>query len=162
MKLNIVVFFFVLLNLGILQNKTLAQSQLWEIYTTSDQPYINVIVDRYESDSLFIKSNGSLFILHQDSIKYLLKKRESKSNFGLGLLFGAIIGGIWGSTFSSGSNGFFSGIRKGLSTLSTVLGAIIGGVLGGAIGLASGGDEKYQIEKIKSENKRKLLNKLFH
>jgi hypothetical protein len=89
--------------------------------------------------------------------KYLLKRRES--NFGSGFLLGAITGGVLGAASSSGSDGFFSGIGGGLSI---ALGALVGGVLGGVVGLASGADEKYHIEKLNTEDKRKLLNRLFN
>ncbi len=161
MKFNIIIFSFISIYFGFLQTKIFAQPPLWEIYSTSNQPFVNVTVDKYEADSLYIKSNESLFILHQDSIKYLIKKKES--NFGLGFLFGAITGGLIGAASSSKSEGFydigFSAMGKGLSI---VFGAIIGGVLGGVVGLAAGRDEKYQIEKLNTEDKRKLLNKLFY
>jgi hypothetical protein len=155
MKYNIVLYFLFLTIL--LQNESFAQPQLWEIYSTSNQPYVNVIVEKYTSDSLYIKSMNQLFIFHQDSIEYLIKKRDS--NFGLGFLFGAVAGGIFGATTSSVSDGLFSGIGKGLSI---ALGAVIGGVVGGVIGLVTGADEKYQIDKLKPEVKRKLLDRLFN
>ena len=154
MKLKI--FLFILALFIFLHNKILAQPQLWEIYSTSNQPYINVIVDKYESDSIYLKSMNQLYILNQDSIKYILTRRES--NFGFGFLFGALIGGIYGGASSKGSDGFFSEIGSGFST---VFGVLIGGTLGGVIGLASGADEKYDIEKLNSEDKRKLLTRLF-
>jgi hypothetical protein len=147
---------FFLFSIILLYNNIFAQPQLWEIYSTSNQPFVNVTVDKYESDSLYIKSMNLVFILHQDSIKYLLKSKES--NFGLGFLFGAITGGIFGAASTSGSDGFLSGIGNGLSI---VFGALVGGTLGGVIGLAGGADEKYQIEKLNPEDKRKLLNRLF-
>lgn len=155
MKFNIVLFSLFLII--ILHNKVFAQPQLWEIYSTSNQPFVNVIVEKYESDSLYIKSMNQLFSLHQDSIQYIIKKRDS--NFGMGFLFGSIAGGIFGATTSSDSDGFFSGIGRGLSI---VLGAVIGGVVGGVVGLVSGADDKYQLSKLKSEDKRKLLNRLFN
>jgi hypothetical protein len=161
MKFNIQVFLFVSISIVCLQNKTFAQPQLWEIYSTSDQPFINVTVDKYESDSLHIKSADQLYKLHQDSIKYLVKRKES--NFGLGFLFGAVAGGILGAAISSDSDGSydigFSSTGKGISI---VFGALIGGVLGGVVGSAAGADEKYQIENLDTERKRKLLNKLFN
>lgn len=163
MKFNIILLLaIVLINFCLLQEKVSAQPQLWEIYSTSDQPFINVTIDKYESDTLYIKSMDQLFILHQDSIKYFLKKKDS--NFGLGFLFGTIAGGILGGAVSSSeSDGFydigFSGIGKGLSI---VFGALIGGVLGGVVGYATGTYEKYQIDKLNSEGKRKLLNRLFN
>ena len=155
MKFNIILFF--LFSVILLQNEVFAQPQLWEIYSTSNQPFVNVIVERYASDSLYIKSMNQLFAIHQDSIEYLIKIRES--NFGLGFLIGVIAGGILGATSSSNPDAFFSPIGKGLSI---VLGAMIGGVFGGVIGLATGSDDKYQIVKLKSEDKRKLLNRLFN
>lgn len=162
MKFNTVLFITIVsINFCLLQNKIPAQPQLWEIYSTSNQPFINVTVNKYESDSLYIKSVDQLFILHQDSIKYLLKRKEF--NFGLGFIFGAIAGGIFGVASSSDSDGFydigFSTFGKGLSI---VFGALIGGVIGGIIGLTTIADEEYQIEKLNTEGKRKLLNKLFH
>jgi hypothetical protein len=158
MKFNIIVLFIVLINF--LQNEIFAQPQLWEIYSISDQPYINVTIDKYESDSLYIKSTDHLFVLHQDSIKYLL--REKESNFGLGFLIGAVGGGIFGAAISSSSNEFYDmGFSDTGKSLSIVSGAIIGGVLGGIVGLASGADEKYQLEKLTTEHKRALLSRLF-
>ena len=123
MKFNILVFLFILFSFCNSQNKTYAQPQLWDVYSTSDQPFINVTIDKYESYSLYIKSADELYVLHQDSIKYLLKRKDS--NFGLGFLFGAIVGGIFGIGVSSDSNNphdiGFSGIGK---CFSIVLGAI--------------------------------------
>jgi hypothetical protein len=155
MKLNIVLF--ILISLNFLQSEIFAQPQLWDIYSTSNQPYINVTVEKYESDSLYIKSMNLSYILYQDSIKFLIKRNES--NFGLGFLFGSIIGGIYGGVSSESSNEFFSEIGNGFSI---IFGALIGGTLGGVIGLASGADEKYDIEKLDSGGKRKLLNELFY
>ena len=158
MKFNIIVF--VLISVNFLQNEIFGQPQLWEIYSISDQPYINVTIDKYESDSLYIKSMEQLFVLHQDSIKYLLRKKES--NFGLGFLIGAVGGGIFGAAISTSSNEFYDmGFSDTGESLSIVSGAIIGGILGGIVGLASGADEKYQMEKYSTEGKRKILNRLF-
>ncbi|MCF8354464.1 MAG: hypothetical protein K9H48_08425 [Melioribacteraceae bacterium] len=158
MKFNTIIFIaLVTISFCLFTRVVSAQPQLWEIYSNSNQSFINVTVDKYESDSLYIKSTGQIFILHQDSIKYLLKRRES--NFGLGFLFGAIAGGVLGAASSSGSDGFFSGIGGGLSI---ALGALVGGVLGGVVGLASGADEKYKLEKLNTEDERLLLKKLFH
>lgn len=158
MKFTITIIFIV--SIESLQNKIFAQPQLWEIYSISNQPYINVTINKYESDSLYIKSMYQSLVLHQDSIKYLLRKRES--NFASGFLFGAIAGGVFGAATSSESDGFydigFSSIGK---WLSIVLGAIIGGTFGGVVGLASGADEKYQIEKYTTDDKRKILRRLF-
>ena len=138
-------------------NSIFAQSQLWEIYTTSNQPFINVIVEKYESDSLFIKSMDKSFIIHQDSIRYIVKEKESK--FGLGFLFGAIIGGIAGAASTSDSEETSGGLTEGTSV---IFGALLGGVLGGALGLAVGSDEEYPVEKLNSEKKTELLNRLFN
>jgi hypothetical protein len=159
MKLNTIVF--VLISINFLENKIFAQPQLWEIYSTSGQPYINVTIDKYERDYLYIKLMDHLFALHQDSIKYLIRKKES--NFGVGFLIGAIGGGILGAATSSGSNEPYDlGFSDSGESLSIVSGAIIGGILGGIVGLASGADEKYQIEKYPIEGKRKILNRLFN
>jgi len=150
----------ILISINFLQNEISAQSQLWEIYSTSDQPYINVTIDKYESDYLYIKSMNNLFVLHQDSIKSLIM--EKKSNFGIGFLIGAVGGGIFGAATASSSNEPYDlGFSDSGESLSIVSGAIIGGILGGIVGLASGADEKYQIEKYSAEGKRKILNKLF-
>jgi hypothetical protein len=159
MKFNITVF--ILISINFLQIEILAQTQQWEIYSTSDQPHINVIIFKYVSDSLYIKSMNQVFVLHQDSIKYLLRKKES--NFGLGFLIGAIAGGIFGAATSSSSDEPYDmGFSDSGESLSIVSGAIIGGLLGGVVGLASGADEKYQIEKYSTEDKRKILNRLFN
>jgi len=162
MKLNIIFFFLAPIIFYFLQNEIFAQPQLWEIYTTSNQPFVNVTIEKYESDSLYIKSMNQLFILHQDSIKYLLKRNES--NFGFGFIIGAVLGGIFGNAISQdGEKGFydlgFSAIGR---ALSTAFGILIGATLGGLAGLASGADNKYQIQKLNVEDKKKLLNKLFN
>jgi hypothetical protein len=155
MKLN---FVLSLLFLTLLfPSELFAQPQLWEIYSTSNQPFVNVIVKKYSSDSLYLNSMNNSFILHQDSIAYLIRKRES--NFGLGFLFGAAAGGIFGATTSSNSDGLFTELGNGLSV---VLGVVLGGVIGGIFGLAAGSDEKYQVGKLKPEAKRKLLDRLFN
>jgi hypothetical protein len=158
MKLNIIVF--VLISINFLQNEIFAQTQLWEIYSTSDQPYINVTIFKYVPDSIYIKLMNQVFVLHQDSIKYLLRKKES--NFGLGFLIGAIAGGIFGgATSSSSDEPYDMGFSDSGESLSVVSGAIIGGLLGGIVGLASGADEKYYLENLITEHKRALLSKLF-
>jgi len=68
MKLNIIYFSLASIDFFFIQNEIFAQHQIWEIYTTSNQPFVNVFIDKYESDSLFIKSMNQLFILHQDSV----------------------------------------------------------------------------------------------
>lgn len=155
MKFSFILFLFI--SSILLQNELFAQPQLWEIYSTSNQPFVNVVIEKYESDSLYLKSTNQLFIFHQDSVEYLIKKKDS--NFGLGFLLGAVAGGILGATTSSNSDGFFSGIGKGLSI---VLGTVIGGVVGGVAGLISGADEKYYLSKLKPEDKTKLLKRLFN
>jgi hypothetical protein len=160
MKLNIVLFFLFSINLYFLPNKTFAQPKLWEIYTTSDQPYINVIIDKYEADSLYLKYMDQLIILHQDSIKYILHRNES--NFGAGFLFGALAGGIIANL------AYREPEHDGLISLdfgrfpSTIAGVFIGGTFGGLAGAASGADNKYRIDRLDSEDKRKLLNRLFN
>jgi len=154
---NNIIFFLISISFCFLQNKTFAQPQLWEIYSTSNQPFVNVTVDKYESDSLYLKYMDQMIVLHQDSIKYLLHRNES--NFGLGFLIGAVLGGILGNSASQRSDDLFSGSGRSSSTL---FGILIGGAIGGSAGLASGADNKYQVEKLNSEDKRKLLNRLFN
>jgi len=156
MKFNII-FLFALISFYFLQNKAYAQPQLWEIYSISNQPFVNVTVDKYESDSLYLKYMDQMIVLHQDSIKYLLHRNES--NFGLGFLIGAVLGGILGNSASQRSDDLFSGSGRSSSTL---FGILIGGAIGGSAGLASGADNKYQVEKLNSEDKRKLLNRIFN
>ena len=158
MKFNIIVF--ILISINFLQNEIFAQTQLWEIYSTSDQPYINVTIFKYVPDFIYIKSMNQVFVLHQDSIKYLLRKKES--NFGLGFLIGAIAGGIFGAATSSSSDEPYDmGFSESGESLSIVSGSIIGGLLGGVVGLASGADEKYYLEYLVTDYKRALLSKLF-
>jgi hypothetical protein len=133
-----------------------AQPKLWEVYSTSDQPFVNVTIDRYQSDTLYIKSMNQLIALHQDSIKYLLHRNSSQA--GLGVLIGAVVGGVTVNAISHGSSGPFSEIGR---FPSLTLGALVGGAIGGAIGSAQGSETKYRIDKLDPEGKRKLLNKLF-
>ena len=89
----------------ILCQRTAAQPQLWEIYSISNQPFVNVTIDRFESDSVYMKSMTQVLALHQDSIKYVVRKNKSKD--GLGLLVGAVMGGVLMNEMS-GHNGLFS------------------------------------------------------
>lgn len=132
-----------------------AQPQLWEVYSISDQPFVNVTIDRFDADSLYMKSMTQVLALHQDSIKYVVRRNESK--FGLGFLFGAVVGGIMMGRTSDG-HGLFPDMAHGTSI---ALGVAIGGALGGAVGLGAGTDTKYQIQKLDSEEKRKVLSRLF-
>ena len=132
-----------------------AQPQLWEVYSTSNQPFVNVTIERFESDSLYMKSMNQVLALHQDSIKYLV--RRNKSKFGLGFLAGAVMGVAFMSGMSRG-DGLFPDMARGSSI---AMGVAIGGALGGAVGLGAGADTKYQIDKLNAEDKRKLLSRLF-
>jgi hypothetical protein len=161
MRLNVVYFFLVSVNFFFMQNEIFAQPQLWEIYTNSNQPFVNVFIDKYESDSLYIKSMDQMFIFHHDSIKYLLRKNES--NFGLGFIIGAVLGGIFGNALSKDGDGSYDLGFSAIGRLSfTILGIVVGGTLGGLAGLSAGTDNKYRIDKLSTENKRDLLNKLFN
>ncbi|MGE5859083.1 MAG: hypothetical protein ACM34J_00920, partial [Ignavibacteria bacterium] len=112
-----------------MQNEIFAQLQLWEIYTTSNQPFVNVFIDKYESDSLFIKSMNQLFILHQDSVKYALKRNEP--NFGIGFIIGAVLGGIFGNAiYQDGEESYDLGFSAIGRLSSTILGIVAGGALG--------------------------------
>lgn len=155
MKINIIFFLLASLNFYFLQNKTFAQPQLWEIYTTSNQPFVNVIVDKYESDSLYLKFMDQLIVIHQDSIKCLIEKKES--HLGIGILIGAVAGGLLvGTSFKS--DGLFSEVGQ---ASSITLGIVLGGVLGGVAGSAAGADRNYYFEKFDSERKGIILNDLF-
>ena len=132
-----------------------AQPQLWEVYSTSHQPFVNVIIEKFESDSLYMKSMNQVLALHQGSIKYLV--RTNKSKFGLGFLVGAVVGGVFMNGMSHG-DGLFANMARGSSI---AVGVAIGGVLGGAVGVGAGADTRYQIDKLNAEDKRKLLGRLF-
>ncbi|MDL1893450.1 hypothetical protein FBQ87_11270 [Sphingobacteriales bacterium CHB3] len=148
------IFLFVVAVTFISCHRVFAQPQLWEVYSTSSQPFVNVTIERFEADSLHMRFMNQQFALHQDSIAYLL--RRNKSKFGLGFLVGAVVGGVAMNQMSQG-DGMFSGMAR---ASSIALGVVIGGGLGGAVGLGAGADTKYQIHKLNSENKRKLLSRL--
>ena len=159
MKPNILILFLFLLNFYFSQNKTFAQPKLWEIYTTSDHPYVNVTVDKYESDSLYLKYMNQLIILHQDSIKYIIHR--NKSNFVAGFIIGAVAGGvIVNATYKEEKTGFIS-LDLGRFP-STVVGIVLGGTLGGLVGAASGADNKYRIDKLDPVTKKQLLDRLLN
>src|SRR5438034_284141 len=48
---------------------TFAQPQVWEVYSTSDQPFVNVTIEGYRSDTLYMKYMNQLIVLHHDSIR---------------------------------------------------------------------------------------------
>jgi hypothetical protein len=104
---------------------------------------------------------NQLFILHQDSVKYVLKRNEP--NFGIGFIIGAVLGGIFGNAISQDGEESYDLGFSAIGRLSfTILGIVVGGTLGGLAGLSAGTDNKYQIEKLNTEDKRDLLNKLFN
>ncbi len=144
-----------LLGVFFLCQRASAQPQLWEVYSTSNQPFVNVTIERFESDSLYIKSMNQALALHQDSIKFLV--RRNKSKFGLGFLAGAVMGGVFMNGMSHG-DGLFPDMARGSSI---AMGVVIGGALGGAVGLGAGADTKYDINKLNAEDKRKVLSRLF-
>ncbi len=155
MKYGLVLF---LISISIFfQQRIFAQPQLWDIYSVSNQPFVNITVDKYESDSLYLKFMDRAIVLHQDSVKYLVKRNTSK--FGIGFLIGAVVGGVFFNTTLQGSNDPLS--QFGRLSL-TGLGIVVGGTIGGLLGSAQGTDTKYQIEKMNTEEKRKLLSGLFH
>lgn len=132
-----------------------AQPQLWDVFSISNQPFVNVAIDRYESDSLYLKSMNQVIALHQDSVKYIFQKKSSKA--GLGFLIGAAAGGLAMNGISQG-DGLFDGMFR---TPSIALGVAIGAGIGGAIGASMGADTRYRMEKLNPEQKRKLLSRLF-
>src|SRR5437867_4091512 len=153
MGLYRIILILVVFSLG--NKAAVAQPQLWDVYSISDQPFANVTIDGYRSDSLYAKSMNQLIAFHQDSIRYLVKRNSSK--FALGLLVGAVVGGIIAGASSTGSDAFSDLGRAS----SVTLGIVVGGVLGGAIGSAAGADTRYRIEKLDADQKRRLLSRLF-
>lgn len=148
---------FVLILTWFLQSEGTAQLQLWDVFSASNQPFTNIVVDRYESDSLYIKSMGHVIVLHQDSIKFLLRK--NKSRLAVGVLVGSLAGGLFANRMVcvDDENPF-----SGIGSLSfTTLGIVVGGLLGGTVGAGAGADTKFQIAQLNSEGKRKLLSRLF-
>ncbi|TAK54362.1 MAG: hypothetical protein EPO24_13230 [Bacteroidetes bacterium] len=147
---------FLLLAACFLESSAVAQPKLWEIYSTSNQPYVNVTVDRYQSDSLYMKFMNQTIVIHQDSIRYIVRKKSSK--VGIGLLLGAVGGGLFGGLISGSSpDNRFSDFND--FTMITA-GIAVGGVIGGAMG-AAGTDTRYQIDTLDPEKKKELLVKLF-
>lgn len=151
MKSQTIITFLVL----ILTSAICSQPKLWELYTLTNQPYVNVVIKKYENDSLYLKSENRILVLHQDSIKYLLKRNESHA--GLGIIFGAIAGGLVANKVNGDSKGWFSEIGD---FTSTILGILVGGVIGGLFGSAIGADTKYDLEKMDYKTKQRLLTRL--
>jgi hypothetical protein len=155
MKSQTIFFFLVVCFLA--RMTVVAQPRLWEIYSTSNQPFVNVIIDKYQSDSLYVKFMDQSIVLHQDSIRYILRRNSSKA--GIGFLVGAVAGGLFAAEASRGSShDLFSQLGRGETVTA---GIVFGGILGGIIGAGAGTDTRYQIDKLNSEEKRKLLVKLF-
>jgi len=151
LQLNIIIF------IVIISSTIYSQPELWEVYTISNQPYINVIIDKFEYDSLYLKTENRIIALHQDSIKYILKRNESHA--GLGIILGALAGGLVANKIKSDSDGWFSDIGD---FSSTIWGILIGGLVGGLIGTASGADTRYDIENMDYKTKHNLLLRLFN
>ena len=49
---------------------------LWEVYTTSNGPFAYVTLERYEHESLYMRSGVDIVALHQDSVRYLRHSEE--------------------------------------------------------------------------------------
>ncbi len=148
-------FLLILLLQILLSSLAIAQPELWEVYTTSNRPYINVAIEKYESDSLYMKSMNMDFVLHQDSIQYIIQNR--KSQFGVGFLFGAVAGGLFSNAMFRGSDNSWFHVDP---TATTMLGAVSGGLVGGLLG-ASATKRTIEIGKLKPEEKKKVLKNLF-
>lgn len=133
-----------------------AQPKLWDIYTTSNQPFVNVVVDSYRSDSLYLKSMNQSIVLHRDSIRYIVRRNASQT--GLGILAGAVAGGVLVGSISGESDGYFEDYAR---IMSVTLGIVTGGIVGGVIGAAMGADTRYDFDKVNSEKRRRLLTRLF-
>ena len=146
--------FLILLTL-FLANEGVAQPKLWEVYSVSNQPFVNVVIDRYESDSIYIKSMNQVIVLHQDSIRYLVYRHHP--NMAIGFVFGAAAGGFFMSEMSRGSSGLFADVGR---TSNILVGVALGGLIGGAVG-AAGNTTRYEIYKMDPAAKKKLLATLF-
>ncbi|MBI3195785.1 MAG: hypothetical protein HYZ34_15160 [Ignavibacteriae bacterium] len=148
--------FYIIAILFVVASTSIAQPELWEVYTNSNQPFINVVIDKYESDSVYMKSMNFEIVLHQDSIQYLIMRRES--HFGLGFVGGAVVGGILMNVISEKSDNPLANLFR---SDETVIGMLGGGMLGGIIGAAGGQDKKFEFRKLDTEEKRELLKRLF-
>lgn len=153
MKLQFKTIIFILS----LSSAIYSQPELWEVYTLTNQPFVNVVIDKYRNDSLYLKSSDRIIVLHQDSIKCLVKRNES--HIGLGIILGSITGGLLANKVNGDSEGWFSDIND---YGSTILGILIGGLVGALSGSAAGTDTMFDIEKMDYEKKQILLSKLFN
>lgn len=157
------IIFPVLLLLSISAN-LFGQIQIWEILSTSNQPYKNVVLDKISNDTLFVNAFGNTYPLDVDSIKYLKRERDTKSYPRIGVLLGMIGGGIIGNHVSRNSandKGLFSEKRNNLDIFfGTGLGMILGGIFIGAAGSGIDADEYYNFERMNHNQKIKVLEKI--
>jgi len=153
------VYFFPVL---ILINTLHSQAHTWYIFTLSDQPYSNVVLDTLKNDTLQVKVFGKFYKIPVDSIATFRRERESYTGAGvtLGVLSGLIIGGVAGSNAGHDKSPF-EGIGNALGSIAgSILGALVGGIIGGSVGSGLGNDEIYNFRQKKKDEKNTILKGL--
>ncbi len=139
-----------------------AQPQRWRIFTTSGQPYPEVILYRLADDTLLVKTLGNVYPLPVDSIQSLTRERESFSGFGL--ILGMLAGGVVGNQVAENAatdKGMLNGLSKAMGSIfNTGTGIILGGILGYAVGSSTGSDEVVNLSNEDLIEKKKILMEL--
>ncbi len=138
------------------------QKQIWDIYTVDDQPYARVVLDKVQSDTLFVKSTGNEYKIEINAIKTLTRKRKSKAV--IGTLAGMAIGGValnlYAKKKAENQNKFPVDLSDLSTSISTGLGIFGGGIVGYLVGTGFGADEKYNFSKLTADKRKSLLKHL--
>jgi hypothetical protein len=136
-----------------------AQTPLWDIFTISNQPYSNVVLDTLKQDTLQVKVLGRIYKIPVDSIATLKSERDSQAGIGVvfGVLSGAIIGfNLGGKSASNGTPADGLGEIIG-SMFGLFMGSLLGGIVGGGVGSKIGGDKFYNFRKRSYSKKLEIL-----
>ncbi len=113
-----------------------AQPTLWNIQTTDNQPYTNVMLDRFSGDTLYVNGMGQTFPIPLKSIYLMHLHKKPQSYIGPGINIGMI--GGWGAGYYYGySMEQNPELRRASGTVLGFIGFTVGGFIGAIIGSGS-------------------------
>lgn len=141
-----------------------AQSNIWDVYSLHNQPYVNVTLARLDNETLYVHSFGETYPIQIDSIQMIKRTSPGSSHALAGFLLGMAGGGLAGNIISRASGnheGLFASWGKEYSAFfGTGAGMLLGGIFGSAVGAGLKPKETYPFANRTYAEKVELLQKL--